>query len=308
MKEVAPNVYCVDVHYPTASRTCVYLIQQNNKFLMIDCGTALSVHYIEKTLQELNASLADLEIILLTHVHLDHSSGSGTIMQKNDSVKLWAHPRGSRHLIDPSRLLKAAFDVYQKPIKEMVGEVIPCPASRVFKAEDKQIIDFYGKKLQIIFSPGHAKHHFSVFDLEQKIYFAGDNAGASYRQWDSNGDVFGFPPTSANQFDPQAWYDSLQDIKKLNPSKICLTHFGELTQVESLVLQLEKWLEKCVAIAEKNKAKTDRANKIFNDLQDEIASELMARKPSWKKEDIADWMAGDVHIATVGLDVWLNQN
>ena len=77
----------------------------------------------------------------------------------------------------------------------------------------------FGKKFAN-HGPGHAKHHQSLFDLEQKIYFAGDTLGVCYRKWDLDGKIFAFLPSAPNQFEPEVWKNTLKEIQKLNLQKI----------------------------------------------------------------------------------------
>ena len=79
----------------------------------------------------------------------------------------------------------------------------------------------------------------SLFDLEQKIYFAGDTLGVCYRKWDLDGKIFAFLPSAPNQFEPEVWKNTLKEIQKLNLQKICVTHFGEVSSVSELLSQVE---------------------------------------------------------------------
>ena len=100
MKEIAPNTYLIDAQYFQEGFNAVYLIVSQGKAMLVDCGTAHSVPHIEKAMAEIGLGWDDLDRIFLTHVHLDHSAGSGMIMQKAKNAKLWTHPKpGHRHLI-----------------------------------------------------------------------------------------------------------------------------------------------------------------------------------------------------------------
>ena len=105
MKEIAPQTYLIDAQYFQEGFNAVYLIVSQGKAMLVDCGTAHSVPHIEKAMAEIGLEWDDLDRIFLTHVHLDHSAGSGMIMQKAKNAKLWTHPKGHRHLIDPTKLI-----------------------------------------------------------------------------------------------------------------------------------------------------------------------------------------------------------
>ena len=228
--------------------------------MLVDCGTAHSVPHIEKAMAEIGLGWDDLDRIFLTHVHLDHSAGSGMIMQKAKNAKLWTHPKGHRHLIDPTKLIAGTKVVYpEHPLEEIFGEVLPCPEDRLIQTENNQEIDFYGKKFLIHHSPGHAKHHQSLLFLEPKIYFAGDTLGVCYRKWDLDGKIFAFLPSAPNQFEPEVWKNTLKEIQKLNLQKICVTHFGEVSSVSELLSQVEDLVDQ---FAKEDEKKLDYFEKV----------------------------------------------
>lgn len=306
MKEVAHNIYAIDANYFQKGFCCVYLVVENNKALIIDCGTSNSANYIEKALQELNLRITDLEVILVTHVHLDHSAGAGTLLKKSPTAKLWAHPRSIRHLIDPTILIESTATVYKETVESLFGEILPCPKENLAETKNNQIIDFYGRKLQIHNSPGHAKHHFSVFDLKEKIYFAGDSAGVCYPNWSFN-KLFAFPPTSPTQFEPVAWKNTLKEIRQFNPQKICITHFGAVTETEELLKQIEHNLDKFTALALKHKDSQNKKETLFSAINDFFVTNLLTQKPALNKQDIESWFKNDCVIASRGLEHWLSK-
>ena len=51
-------------------------------------------------------------------------------------------------------------------------------------------------------TPGHAKHHFSIYDPVSNGMFTGDTVGIRYKQLIGDGVDLFLPSTSPNQFDP----------------------------------------------------------------------------------------------------------
>ncbi len=308
MKEIAPQTYLIDTQYVREGFNAVYLVVCQGKGLLVDCGTAHSVCHIEKAIAEVGLSWEQLDTVVLTHVHLDHAAGSGLIMQKAKNAKLYVHPRGYRHLIDPTKLIAGTQEVYaSQPIEELFGKMLACPEERLIQAENNQEIDFFGRKFLIHHSPGHAKHHLSLLDLKQRIYFSGDSTGVCYRRWDRDKKIFAFLPTVPNQFEPEIWKKTIQEIRHFNPQKICLTHFGITEQVNSLLSQIENLLDKFVALALKHKDfTTKRKQTITSDLLELLFSSLMEEDSSLEKTEIKEWFSKDIYLAAFGLDHWLS--
>ena len=176
----------------------------------------------------------------------------------------------------------------------------------MIQTENNQEIDFYGKKFLIHHSPGHAKHHQSLFDLEQKIYFAGDSAGVCYRKWDLDGKIFAFLPSAPNQFEPEVWKNTLKEIHKLNPQKIYLTHFGEVSSVSELLSQAENLVGQFAAIGLKHKNNENRKEKIATDLAEIFITKLQTETNRWSRTEIEEWIAKDIQISVSGLEHWLD--
>ena len=162
--------------------------------------------------------------------------------------------------------------------------------------------------MQVHFSIGHAKHHISLWDEKNKIYFAGDSAGICYENYCYDGKIFPLAPTSPTDFNPDAWKKTLRKIREKNPKKILVTHFGAVQEVEDLLSKMEICLEKLLSIALANRelaAGEERVKKIQADIADFYAEGLIAIHSSWKKADIIHWLEKDFHIAAQGLNHWL---
>ena len=158
---VVDGIYVIDSGYYSKDFAAIYLLRQNNKFAIIETGTNYSVPLVEEALAHNDSSFSEVSYIIPTHVHLDHAGGAGELMKQCQNATLVVHPRGARHLIDPSKLIAGAMAVYgEEKFKEYYGEIIPIDANRVIEAEDNFVLDFDGRELRFIDTPGHARHHF----------------------------------------------------------------------------------------------------------------------------------------------------
>ncbi len=56
--------------------------------------------------------------------------------------------------------------------------------------------------LKFIYTPGHANHHYSIYDKKSNGIFTGDTAGVRYAELTDEGEAFYLPTTSPNQLNP----------------------------------------------------------------------------------------------------------
>ena len=187
VRSIASGVSVIDSGYFSNDFAAIYIIKQNNKVAIIETGTTFSVSNVKKALENDSLSFLDVAYIIPTHVHLDHAGGAGELMKQCPNAKLIVHPRGARHLIDPTKLIAGAMAVYgEKKFKKLYGKIIPIDANRVIEADDSFILDFDGRELKFIDTPGHARHHFCIWDKQTESMFTGDTFGISYRDLDHN--------------------------------------------------------------------------------------------------------------------------
>ena len=113
---------------------------------------------------------------MVTHIHLDHARGAGVLMQQFPNAILVVHPRGACHMIDPEKLIVGTIEVYrEEKTRKHYVTIIPVLEDRVLLAEDKSRIDFHGRSLLILDTPGHALHHYCIIDERTNNLFSGDN-------------------------------------------------------------------------------------------------------------------------------------
>jgi len=165
---VVDGISVIDSEYYSKDFAAIYLLKQKNKVIIIETGTNYSVPHVKEALSQIGLSFSDVSYVIPTHVHLDHAGGAGLLMMQCQNAALVVHPRGARHLIDPSKLVAGAKAVYgENKFKEYYGEIFPIDANRVIQADDNFILDFDGRELRFIDTPGHARHHFCIWDKQQ---------------------------------------------------------------------------------------------------------------------------------------------
>src|SRR3546814_1897180 len=102
------------------------------------------------------------------------------------------------------------------------------------------LLAFGDGSLLFIDSPGHARHHFSVWDAVSRGFFTGDTFGLSYREFDTAAGPFVMPTTTPVQFDPDAWRQTLDRYLSFAPQRMFLTHYSQVQNAPELAQTLRQ--------------------------------------------------------------------
>ena len=301
---VVDGISVIDSEYYSKDFAAIYLLKQKNKVIIIETGTNYSVPHVKEALSQIGLSFSDVSYVIPTHVHLDHAGGAGLLMMQCQNAALVVHPRGARHLIDPSKLVAGAKAVYgENKFKEYYGEIFPIDANRVIQADDNFILDFDGRELRFIDTPGHARHHFCIWDKATKSMFTGDTFGISYRDLDHQDELYILPSTSPVQFDPEALIQSINRIMEFKPERVCLTHFSAIKPTKKATNKLIESIHFVSNLAIKYADKNDSESIIYKKMMDyflEGLNEIGFQNNYYAK----DRLSLDVLINTQGLIYW----
>ncbi|PCJ90262.1 MAG: MBL fold metallo-hydrolase, partial [Porticoccaceae bacterium] len=259
--------------------------------------------------------------IIPTHVHLDHAGGAGVLMQRYPAAQLVIHPRGARHMIGPTQLIAGSKAVYgEKKFAQFYGELIPVPKDRVLIVEDGEKLKLNGRVLEFRHTPGHAEHHFCIWDAESKGWFSGDTFGISYQEMghcldkeslDKNSldndrsDRFIIPTTSPVQFDPDKLLASIDLMMGYKPDKFYLTHYSVLEQPNKQAELLRVQIEDYRQIAQSLSAEPEREKKIFEAVKEMTLARITSFQPTLDVTMMAEVLNMDFELNAQGLNVWL---
>jgi glyoxylase-like metal-dependent hydrolase (beta-lactamase superfamily II) len=300
------GVTAIDTLYERPRLDASHLLVHEGRAAFIDTGTTHSVPNLLAALEHQDLRRDQVDYILLTHVHLDHAGGAGKLAQELPSAKVIVHPRGARHLSDPSKLVAGSIAVYgEERFRALYGEIVPIPAARIESFEDGQKLFLGGRELEFIHTPGHAQHHLCIVDPFAKAIFSGDTFGISYRETDTAQGPFIFPTTTPVQFDPPALHASIDRLLAYRPEAIYLTHYSRVTGIEKLGRELHARVDGQVAIARRLAQAPGRTKAMEDAVFDWLCSELAAHGFSASREQCWAIMGGDVKLNVQGLEVWL---
>lgn len=251
VQQLAPNFYCIDTHdLNREQRTSSYLLI-DEKIALIETSASPSMPYIVEGLDELHISLEDIQYVIVTHIHLDHAGGAGLFLQSCPNAIFVVHPRGVSHMVDPSRLIASAQNVYGAEFDRLFDPIIPIDAERIIEIGHEEVLALGKHQLTFYHTEGHARHHVSMHYSATNGLFVGDTTGVRYPEMEHESIDLIIPSTSPNQYDPDTMEQSIQLYEKLNASELYFGHFGAYKNPAEAYRQVRYWTPLFLAAGKK---------------------------------------------------------
>ncbi|MCC5921834.1 MAG: MBL fold metallo-hydrolase [Cyclobacteriaceae bacterium] len=223
------KIHTLDHHFHLPELIASYLIETDEGLILMEAGPDSTFPNIKKQVELYGFKLSDINAVFLTHIHLDHAGAAWRFA--NEGAKIYVHPRGKKHLIDPSRLLKSAKKIYKDQMDSLWGEMRPIDSDLIYALKDEEVIDIIGLQVEAHDSPGHAYHHYA-YRIGEHL-FSGDVGGYQIK----TGPVIA--PTPPPDIDIEAWQSSLDRLIALECKHIYPTHYGKS------ILNANDFLEHC---------------------------------------------------------------
>ncbi|MES9858496.1 MAG: MBL fold metallo-hydrolase [Sedimenticola sp.] len=306
-QELGQGITCIEAYYQRPKLACCYLVREGNEAAIIDTGTAYTVPHIMELLAHYGLSRDQVKYVIPTHVHLDHAGGAGQLMEQLPSAQLVIHPNGARHMINPEKLIAGTIGVYgEAQFKQDYGEILPIPEERVLQADDGLSISLGGRQLVCIDTPGHARHHFTLWDEQSKGLFTGDTFGIAYPELNTERGHFALLPSTPIDFDPERWRETLKRLMSYQPERVYLTHYCMAEQPADLAKALLELIDIYVETA-LNSDPDNRYQSIKERLKQHYLERLDAHGCTLEIEQIDALLNMDLGLCAQGLDVWLKR-
>ncbi len=217
-----PLITSLDLHWTGRPHAlAAVLLDSGGHHAILDPGPVSTLESLSAHLTSRGLSVADLDAILLTHIHLDHAGATGSLVRENPNLRVYVHAKGAPHLVDPAKLLASAGRLWANDLTRLFGETLPVPAQNLRILEGGESLSLAQQRIEVLYTPGHAAHHVTYFDPAESIAFVGDTAGIRI----ANG-PYVMPATPPPDIDLAVWEGSFQAILSLRPERLFLTHFG----------------------------------------------------------------------------------
>jgi len=302
------GIAAIDTEYVRPGLAAAHVIQQGSRAALVDVGTSHSVPYVLAALSQLGIALSAVDFVFVTHVHLDHAGGAGSLMQALPHAKAVVHPRGAPHLIAPEKLIAASKAVYgEERYRALYGDIVPIAAERVIMAGDGEQLSLGGRPFACVHTPGHALHHHCLVDLDHAGIFTGDTFGLSYRELDTEQGAFLVPTTTPSQFDPVQLVASIDRLLGYQPQAMYLMHYSRVTDVPRLGSELKARVRELVDIALRHAEAADPQVAIATDIRASWLRQVRAHGCRLPDAEVLELLGLDIELNAQGLVAWLGR-
>jgi glyoxylase-like metal-dependent hydrolase (beta-lactamase superfamily II) len=233
------HIFLVDLETAGLRNFIASYVLKGNRVAIVETGPTSSVQNLLYGLKQLHVKPEDVAYVAISHVHLDHGGGAGTLIKNLPNARVVVHQRGASHLADPQKLWQQSKAVLGS-VTELYGEPEPVPEERIVAATDGMTFDLGNNVgLKIVETLGHASHHQSYFEMLGGGVFPGDAAGIYLKQFDT------VVPTTPTPFRLDTALASLEKLISLKPMELYFSHFGEgsnaVDRLQAYASQLRLW-------------------------------------------------------------------
>ena len=279
MPSIASDISYIDLNFcdtPKSIATGVYT--STSGVTLVDPGPGSCSDSLRAELNVQGIDVSDIESILLTHIHLDHAGGTGALVRDNPDIRVFVHERGAPHLVDPSKLLNSANQLWGvEGVAKLWGPVIPINESNLTVLRGGEHIRAGERSFQVQYTPGHASHHLSYFDAGIGLAWVGDTAGLRFGPT-----IFALAPTPPPDIDLEAWRASLKAIRAWKPATVFITHFGPHTGAAEHLDSFEEGLidvaEMARRILESDASEEEKYARFKTEVEEYVSSRVSAEE------------------------------
>ena len=264
-----PDLHYVDTGmYETTEYGSVYILDAERPAL-VDTGTGATTDRILDAMAEVGIAPDDLEVIALTHIHLDHAGGACRLVEDCPNATVAVYERGVQHLRDPTRLIEgtraAVGDEWQ-----FYAEPTPLADDRIREFAAGDTIDLGDHRLLAHAAHGHAPHQVVFEDTATATIFTADAAGIYVPASDE------IRPTSPpSTFDLEGVIADAFALHELDPQVLCYGHFGA-TRADGRLQEYVNVITEWVGRVERKRAELDDDAAVI-----EYFGEAAPLTPSW---------------------------
>jgi glyoxylase-like metal-dependent hydrolase (beta-lactamase superfamily II) len=308
VQDLGHGVYAIDTGYHRPRYDAAYLLVSDGRAAFIDTGTNHALPRHLAALDALGLSRGAVDYVMPTHVHLDHAGGAGALMAALPQARLVVHARGARHMADPSALYQGALALYgQAEMDRSYGTLVPVDPARMQVAQDGMELMLGARRLHLADTPGHARHHYCVWDEASRGWFTGDTFGISIREFDVPGRGAWLAPSIVpTQFEPEALRGSIARLLARDPTCVYVTHYGRVSDAAALAPSMLALMDRMVAAGRALRAAPDRTAQLARELETLYLDSLAVHGVT-DRAAARQLITVDLELGVAGLELWLDR-
>jgi glyoxylase-like metal-dependent hydrolase (beta-lactamase superfamily II) len=252
VRELGEGRLLLDLDFrDTEGLVAAYLLPEDEGWTLVETGPSSCRGALLRGLKAAGVMPEEVRRVLVTHIHLDHAGGVGALSLELPHATFYAHELGVPHLVDPSRLVASARRAWGAAADPLWGTIVPVDAGRIRPLRGGERFPLIGGELEVIATPGHAKHHLAFFDTRLRGLFTGDGAGVRLER-----SPHLRPAVPPPDLDLDLLFSSLETMQRTDPRFVLFSHFGpspdgraDLARYRAIVTA---WREVALAAAREN--------------------------------------------------------
>jgi glyoxylase-like metal-dependent hydrolase (beta-lactamase superfamily II) len=218
--QVTEGVHGIDVGLFDDGVTAVYLFDDDDPTL-VDAGTAAGAERILAGLRECGVDPSELENLVLSHVHTDHSGAASALVDAAPELDVYIHELTAPHLIDPTALVESSRQAMGEQFS-LMGAQGPVPEENVVRVGGEgATLDVGENSLELVHVPGHSPDHLAVWNPERRLLFAAECLGVHLERADR-----WLPPGTLPNFDVGLLEEAIERLRAFEPEHVVFPHFG----------------------------------------------------------------------------------
>lgn len=238
------TIRTLDVNWVRPKTIAAALLESDGNYALVDPGPGSTLDTLHAQLRVHGLDAGKLQAILLTHIHMDHAGATGALVRENPRLAVYVHKLGAPHMTDPSKLMASALRLWPDNLHQLFGDMLPVPKENLRILEGSEKFSLGARKIEVVYTPGHASHHVSYFESLDGAAFVGDTAGIHIE-----GQTFAMPAAPPPDIDLEIWDKSFAAILERKPPTLYLTHFGYSNNPSEHLLHYRERLHRWAALA-----------------------------------------------------------
>jgi glyoxylase-like metal-dependent hydrolase (beta-lactamase superfamily II) len=245
---IAPGIHEVRLPIPWEEGIVnCFLFSAGEQVDLLDCGiqTDASVATVLAAIREVGGPDAKLRRLVITHIHPDHFGAAGAIKEATGAELYMhrlevpmVHPRylELEHLIAEvgqnlrlNGVPESDINMLENASRAMREFVRPGEPD--VQLDGAETLELGGRRLRVEWTPGHSPGHVCLFDLDDRILFAGDQILP-----DISTNISLHPQSTPNPLGD--FLESLDRLLALGPTLVLPSHGRPFTDASGRVAQL----------------------------------------------------------------------